>query len=131
MNPYVELTQPYMPPAHAIAASVVAHMVTIQHNNIDWVYEVGKAPRDFTTGFSISNRCIKNELKVTITYPNYMVTDTPSPFILPPQETYNVLFRLNESEAKNRVISGNKLFTEDMTIEVMPLNVTGPVYVKV
>src|SRR4051812_20155780 len=130
-QPTVQLSAPYIPPADALEAQSVSDMVTIQVPfPMDWVYEVGKKPIDYKLGILITNKCLENELRISIDKPAYLTSDTPTPFIVPPLTVYNLGFTLIEQEAVNRIVSGQTLFSEDFSISTTVLQVTGPVYVK-
>lgn len=129
-EPTVVLTAPYTPPAHTIEALSVDDMYKITFDELSWTYEIGREADSTSLGFTISNKCISNELRVFVQYPNYLTSDTPFPFILPKMERYTVNFRLKEPEAVNRIVTGQKLFQEELIVTVEVLGVTGPVYVK-
>lgn len=78
--------------------------------------------------FTLQNNTISHTLELTMTMPNYFKLLTPIyPIIIPPEES--VTFSLVPSEAEfKEYIHG--IYDGEITVNIRPLNVISPVYVK-
>lgn len=93
------------------------------------VYDLGTPPT-YRKTFKLRNNTVSHELRVTMVLPSYIKIDLSPNMVLAPEAEVVFVLSLNEPDVRQKAVSGKKFFEEELSINVVPLNVTGPVFVK-
>lgn len=128
----VELVNPWNDPLHTFRAVDVSQMyeLKITPELLDFNYQVGISPTFEPRVIELINKTVSHELSVRINLPDFFVSLDSLTFVLARDSKKTVTFFFNENVVKERSKVSREL-SSILTFDVEPLNVAGPVYVKI
>jgi hypothetical protein len=131
LDPTVQLVTPYPAPADTYRALTVSDMFTVAWSSAPFAisYNVGEEPT-YSKRLKIRNDSVTNKLNVEIILPPWLTINTESVFTLDQDQVKLITF--TNDEVANLSIARTRTYEDamDVIINVTPINVTSPVYVR-
>lgn len=125
------LAIPFQDPPNSKRATSIKEMYSLTGTSgYSWIYEVGRAPVGLSKQHSLRNNSMSHILRINVTKPNYVSIDTEASFDIPPLHTAIFTSIINEPIVMNLSKTPTRQYNELVLLNVVPLNVTGPVYIK-
>lgn len=124
------LIRPEVDPVNTFRAQSVSQMYDV-YSPSSLVYEnpIDEALQSKESVIYIRNKTESHDLEVTISHPDYLLT-SESKFIVSKNSTKKVSLNLNLNMIKSHIGNKNLSIESVVSINVKPLHVLGPVYVK-
>ena len=125
-------TIPLVDPPNTVRASKLSdcYRITSFPTDIQYDHLVGKAVSFVPKTFTIYNTTVGHRLRVSLSMPSFMMSNLGNQFILTAQETKVIIISFDESNIKSKTMTGTRKFTENISITIEPLDVSGPIHVK-
>lgn len=133
MNDLVTVIAPTVP-VNTRKTDLVSEMFSIAPSNvspINYVYDIGLPINGNPTTYAIKNETTNADLEVKIIHPDFIKLNTDDIILLKAQHTANITVMPNDSFIYALSLSGPRIANSELAFNVVPVNVTGPIYVPI
>ena len=130
MDPSIALIKSFQDPPNSTRATSVDQMFSITWGDTpNYEYRVGMKTSNPFRFFVIKNKTISHDLKVSVSVPNWILTETE---IVIPKNGGHYTFKLalRDDAAEGLSKTFQRVFEDSIKVEITPLNVNSPVYVS-